>query len=112
MEVEFVDASKLRMTEHTRIVIDNVVFDKDPSKSELAMTFAQGTARFVSGALGRVDKENIRLKTPSATIGIRGTDFTVTVDEASEAHLWFSCLMQMVYHRVRLSYQHIMEKLS
>ena len=81
MEVEFVDASKLRMTEHTRIVIDNVVFDKDPSKSELAMTFAQGTARFVSGALGRVDKENIRLKTPSATIGIRGTDFTVTVDE-------------------------------
>ena len=91
MEVEFVDASKLRMTEHTRIVIDNVVFDKDPSKSELAMTFAQGTARFVSGALGRVDKENIRLKTPSATIGIRGTDFTVTVDEEPEAHLWFSC---------------------
>lgn len=81
MEVEFVDASKLRMTEHTRIVIDNVVFDDDPSKSELAMTFAQGTARFVSGALGKVDKENIRLKTPSATIGIRGTDFTVTVDE-------------------------------
>ena len=79
MEVEFVDASKLRMTEHTRIVIDNVVFDKDPSKSG-AMTFAQGTARFVSGALGRVDKENIRLKTPSATIGIQSTDFTVTVD--------------------------------
>ena len=26
---------ELRMTEHTRIVIDNVVFDEDPSKSEL-----------------------------------------------------------------------------
>ena len=49
MEVEFVDASKLRMTEHTRIVIDNVVFDKDPSKSELAMTFAQGTCTFCVG---------------------------------------------------------------
>lgn len=81
MEVQFVDDSKLRMTEHTRIVIDNVVFDEDPSKSELAMTFAQGTARFVSGQLGNIDKENIRLKTPSASIGIRGTDFTVTVDE-------------------------------
>src|SRR5210317_1981481 len=81
MEVRFVDDSKLRMTEHTRIVIDNVVFDDDPSKSDLAMTFAQGTARFISGELGKVDKENIRLKTPTASIGIRGTDFTVTVDE-------------------------------
>lgn len=84
MEVGFVDDSKLRMTEHTRILIDNVVFDDDPSKSELAMTFAQGTARFVSGALGKVDKENIRLKTPTASIGIRGTDFTVTVDELGQ----------------------------
>ena len=81
LQVRFVDDSKLRMTEHTRIVIDNVVFDEDPSKSDLAMTFAQGTARFISGQLGKVDKENIRLKTPTASIGIRGTDFTVTVDE-------------------------------
>lgn len=81
MQVKFVDESKLRMTEHTRIVIDNVVFDDDPSKSDLAMTFAQGTARFITGSLGTIEKENIRLRTPTASIGIRGTDFTVTVDE-------------------------------
>ena len=81
MQVRFVDESKLRMTEHTRIVIDNVVFDDDPKKSDLAMTFAQGTARFITGKLGTIEKENIRLRTPTAAIGIRGTDFTVTVDE-------------------------------
>jgi hypothetical protein len=81
LEVRFVDDSKLRLTEHTRIVIDNVVFDDDPSKSDLAMTFAQGTARFVSGGIGKINKENVRLRTPTASIGIRGTDFTVTVDE-------------------------------
>ena len=81
MQVRFVDDSKLRMTEHTRIVIDNVVFDDDPSKSDLAMTFAQGTARFITGEIGSIEKENIRLRTPTASIGIRGTDFTVTVDE-------------------------------
>lgn len=81
MEVVFGDDSKLRMTEHSRIVLDEVVIDNDPSKSSLAMTFAQGTARFVSGELGRIKKDNIRLKTPSSTISIRGTDFTVTVDE-------------------------------
>lgn len=84
LQVRFVDDSKLRMTEHTRIVIDNVVFDDDPSKSDLAMTFAQGTARFISGQLGKVNKENVRLRTPTASIGIRGTDFTVTVDELGQ----------------------------
>ena len=84
LQVRFVDDSKLRMTEHTRILIDNVVFDDDPSKSDLAMTFAQGTARFISGELGKVNKENVRLRTPTASIGIRGTDFTVTVDELGQ----------------------------
>jgi len=42
---------------------------------------ASGTARFITGALGKIDKRNISIKTPSATIAIRGTDFTTTVDE-------------------------------
>ena len=59
------------VTEHTRIVIDNVVFDDDSSKSDLVTTFAQGTARFITGKLGTIEKENIRLRTPTASIGIR-----------------------------------------
>tara|TARA_B110000977_G_C10999289_1_gene463163 strand:- start:553 stop:1353 length:801 start_codon:yes stop_codon:yes gene_type:complete len=47
----------------------------------MALQFASGTARFITGKLATIDKENIFIKTPSATIGIRGTDFTVTVDE-------------------------------
>ena len=59
MQVRFVDDSKLRMTEHTRIVIDNVVFDDDPTKSDLAMTFAQGTARFITGSLGTIERRTL-----------------------------------------------------
>ena len=47
----------------------------------MALSFAKGTARFISGSIGKMKKENIKLKTNTATIGIRGTDFTVTVDE-------------------------------
>jgi hypothetical protein len=47
----------------------------------MALDFVQGTARFATGGLGLVPKENIIVKTPTATIGIRGTDFTTTVDE-------------------------------
>ena len=45
------------------------------------MNFVSGTARFATGGLGLVPKENIQIQTPTASIGIRGTDFTTTVDE-------------------------------
>ena len=79
--VEFIDSSVLKLTEHSKVVIDNYIFDPDPSKSKLALNMASGTARFITGKLGRIDKKNISIRTPSATIGIRGTDFTTTVDE-------------------------------
>jgi hypothetical protein len=47
----------------------------------MALSFASGTARFATGKLGLVPKENIQIQTPTASIGIRGTDFTTTVDE-------------------------------
>jgi hypothetical protein len=47
----------------------------------MALTFGLGTARFITGNLNRIDKQNITLKTPTANIAIRGTDFTATVDE-------------------------------
>ena len=81
MAVEFLDSTILKLTEHSRVVIDEYIFDPDPSKSKLALKMASGTARFITGKLGKIDKKNISIKTPSATIGIRGTDFTTTVDE-------------------------------
>ena len=81
MAVEFLDSTVLKLTEHSRVVIDEYIFDPDPSKSKLALNMASGTARFITGKLGRIDKKNISIKTPTATIGIRGTDFTTTVDE-------------------------------
>ena len=81
MAIEFLDSSVLKLTEHSKVVIDNYIYDPDPSKSKLALNMASGTARFITGALGRINKENISIRTPSATIAIRGTDFTTTVDE-------------------------------
>jgi len=79
--IEFLDSSVVRLTEHSKIVIDDFVYDPDPNKSKLALNMASGTARFITGRLAGIKKENIFIRTPSATIGIRGTDFTTTVDE-------------------------------
>ena len=81
LKIEFVDQTQISLTEHTLIEITEYVYDPDPSKSKMAMNFVAGTARFATGGLGLVPKENIMIETPTATIGIRGTDFTTTVDE-------------------------------
>ena len=81
MKVMFLDETNLSLTEHSEVTIDEYIFDPNPTKSKLAMSFVQGTARFATGRLGLVPKENIVINTPTATIGVRGTDFTTTVDE-------------------------------
>ena len=81
MAIQFLDSSILKLTEHSKVVIDEYIYDPDPSKTKLALNMASGTARFITGALGRINNNNILIRTPSATIAIRGTDFTTTVDE-------------------------------
>jgi hypothetical protein len=81
MAITFLDDSTVKLTEHSQLTIDEYIFDPDPSKSKMALTFGLGTARFISGKLGQIDRRNISLKTPTADIAIRGTDFTATVDE-------------------------------
>jgi len=81
MKVEFLDDSNLRLTEHSRVKIDEVIYDPNPSKSKMVMKFAMGTARFTSGMSANMNKANITIETPTAQIGIRGTDFTTTIDE-------------------------------
>ena len=81
MAITFLDESTVRLTEHSQLIVDEYIFDPNPSNSKMALTFGLGTARFITGNLNRIDKQNIKLKTPTANIAIRGTDFTVTVDE-------------------------------
>lgn len=81
LKIEFIDSTQVSMTEHTVLEINEYVYDPDPNKSKMALNFASGTARFATGKLGLVPRENIQIQTPTASIGIRGTDFTTTVDE-------------------------------
>ena len=61
---------------HSKLVIDSYIYDANPTKSEMALRFASGTARFVTGKFN--NKKAIHIKTQSADVFVRGTDFTIT----------------------------------
>ena len=88
MGIRFVDDTTIKITENSMVIIDEFVFDPDPSKSKLAVNFLKGTARFTTGLTGKVAKENMVLRTNSATVGIRGTDFSVTVNPDTSESLF------------------------
>ena len=81
MKIQFQGTEQLDLTEHSKVWIDEVYYDPDPSKSKMAIRMAQGTARFASGFGGKIKKANINITTPTAQITVNGTDFTTSIDE-------------------------------
>jgi hypothetical protein len=77
----FEDDTKVSITEQSKLMIDDFVYDPKSKGGKLAMRVALGTVRYASGQVAQNNKENVRLRTPTATISVRGTDFTMTVDE-------------------------------
>ena len=91
--ITFEDATKVEVNENSKLVIDDFVYDAKKGTGKLAMKFAEGTVRYASGAIASKNPNSVNINTPSATIAVRGTDFTATVDEvgASTIILLPSC---------------------
>ncbi len=72
---------------------EEFLYDGTP-KSKLSMSATRGFFRAVTGRLGKVAPERFKVKTPSATIGIRGTDFSGDVRVDYEL---FKCYKGKIY---------------
>ena len=88
MGIRFVDDTTIKITEHSMVVIDEFVFDPNPDNSKLALNLVKGTARFTSGLINKIPKKNMQVRTNSAVVGIRGTDFSVTVNPDTSESLF------------------------
>lgn len=85
-KITFKDDTKVNVTENSRLLIDDFVFDpKKTDSGKLALKVAMGTVRYASGQIAKNNSQNVDIKTPTATIAVRGTDFNMTVDEAGQS---------------------------
>ena len=80
-ELTFVDRTQVRITEQSKLVIDDFVYDPRQGTGKLAMKMALGTARLASGQIAKNSPQSVAVTTPTATVAVRGTDFSMTVDE-------------------------------
>ena len=80
-ELTFEDKTTVKLNEHSKVVIDDFVYDPKKGSGKLAINMALGTARYASGQIAKNNPQQVAIKTPTATIAVRGTDFSMTVDE-------------------------------
>ena len=81
MRIDFMDDTRVDITEHSRLLIDEFVYDPNQNIGKLSIKATLGTVRYASGQIAKRYQQNVKIKTPSATIGVRGTDFIMVVDE-------------------------------
>jgi ferric-dicitrate binding protein FerR (iron transport regulator) len=81
MTVLFSDGTEFRLGPAARMTLDKYVYDPAGKANALNINMVSGMFRFTTG---KINKEAVQLKTPVATIGIRGTDFGVSVEKSGD----------------------------
>ncbi|TKT73300.1 hypothetical protein YH63_018775 [Afipia massiliensis] len=87
----FVDGSAFGMTSNARMVLNEMIFDPNGSSNSSLMSLVQGTVTFVAGQTAK--NGNMRVETPVATMGIRGTAVLVEI-AANDGPTKFSVLVE------------------
>ena len=72
----FSDGTRMVVGPNSSLVIDEFVFRGNATENRFAVRALGGVYRFISGESGN---RNFSIQTPSATIGVRGTAFDLTV---------------------------------
>ena len=83
--ITFKDDTRVQITEQSKLVIDTFVYDGEKKTGKLGIKMALGTIKYASGQIAKSDPQQVMVETPTATIGVRGTDFSGTVDETGRS---------------------------
>lgn len=83
--ITFDDETQVKVSEHSELTIDDFVYDPNTSQGSLGLKVAMGTVKYASGNIAHENPDSVDIETPSATIAVRGTAFTMTVDELGKS---------------------------
>jgi len=84
--ITFIDDTNVAVSSQSSLIIDDFVYDPNNAEgSKLVLKVAAGTVRYASGNIAKLNKQNVDIRTPTAKIAVRGTAFSMTVDEIGQS---------------------------
>ena len=85
LALTFDDDTKVAVVEGSQFIIDEFAYNPSANTGKLSMRVTMGTVRYASGGVAKNNPENVRLRTPTATVSVRGTDFAMVVNEVGQS---------------------------
>jgi len=82
--ITFRDNSLVSIGPDSALGIDRFVFDSTTHQGNFDASLKQGTLAVVSGKLAKQSPEAMKVKTPAAILGVRGTEFLVRTGPAKD----------------------------
>lgn len=79
--ITFTDNSLVSIGPNTVFAIEKYSFDSTTHSGQFEGNLRQGRLAAVSGKMVKQSPESMKIRTPSAIMGVRGTEFVVQVDE-------------------------------
>ncbi len=76
-QVKFTDGGMISLQPNTEFKIANYVDQNDPKQDRFLVDLLRGSMRAITGLIGKRNRDNYKLTTTTATIGIRGSGFKV-----------------------------------
>ena len=73
MQATLKDGTRLTLGENATLVVDEFVYDPAQSRGELSVKIAKGAFLYVGGLIEGEPGAKVRIRTPAAAIGVRGT---------------------------------------
>jgi hypothetical protein len=78
--ITFKDNTVMAFGPDTELTVDEYLYSPNKGKLKLAASLAKGTLAYLSGAIAKIKPDAVSVKTPTGTIGVRGTHFAVRVE--------------------------------
>jgi hypothetical protein len=82
--ITFLDNSLLSAGPNSVLAIDRFAFDTTTHQGAFESSLQKGTLAVVSGKLARSSPDAMKVKTPAAVLGVRGTEFLVRTSDGKE----------------------------
>jgi hypothetical protein len=81
--VTFKDDTVMSFGADTELTVDEYLYAPSQGKLKLGSSLAKGSMNYVSGVIAKLQPDAVSVKTPTGTIGVRGTQFVVKVDDTA-----------------------------
>lgn len=80
--VAFKDNTIMSFGPDTELTVDTYLYAPAQGQLQLGASLLKGSLNYVSGVIARLKPDAVAVKTPTGIIGVRGTQFVATVEDA------------------------------